>query len=889
MSVTTMSTSAMEWLQTLSEVELYDVLQHLVTVLGYQSVTLLHGTLEAGKDIVFAERDKLGRVLWRAIQVKAVQLTGNLSSPKSLRSCLVQCEAALDSPYQGPNGDAINISEVWLVTPFPVTEHAKLSSAGRLKNMSRVHIVDGPALANLINDHLPELLDSDTSPVKNYFVHLEAVCDAPEEYLSARLRVRYSFQQVYVPPRAAIAVPTADGILRMPPLQSLASDRIISLDRYRRAGLLSGIDLRSLVSLLVNLRSAAQVGAAIPALAVAARLLLTHLTDLFDALSIPPTITLEPTALHMIALKAGRNVTKELLSELVCDAADLSESPRHVVTRFDGNGRLRPELPPVVAKAFSGVRDDIGSFDEMIVFLAPLIYGKHCPANSAGPSSVRHTLSLVRDSLLALDQAVRFACGEAEDRINSSLCGNDFLGPDVSTEVLNKVCEQSQILDLLRTAGVSIAERRVRCDAMTIADKIARIIFVGPLGIGKTTLLKQLCAATIRNYGASDEPRLPVFCSLGVARDQSMLRTEEVVVAASKVTLPGVEAYPSSEIDWVLDGFDEIESPVLRDRIVSWITSEAAQVSRCVLGSRPTALNVPIPGLPRFSIEPFSSAEVEEYVRRFPWADRSRAERLLAVLAGNAELAGLAQTPLIITLITLLCQHHEPDLLPNRRDELYERISRLLMGDWDVAKGYQRNHSLDDFQKRMALVERTAFVLYEKRKSSFTRHEFCQACLSGVPIAHFPPNVVEQLLGEIITDCLLTPASSEEYRFFHFSIHEYLAAKELARDITPVRLQRVLIEYFRSAGSWWEEVLVFYAGIKRDITAMVADLLFETLAGPADQTARLTLRLLRRMLAAADLTYFEGITVRGASVQGALRELGALPNSANHLSSEQNS
>lgn len=871
-----MSIRALEWLQTLGETDLYDVLQHLVSVLGYQSVALLHGPLEAGKDIVFAERDRVGRLIWRAIQVKAYSFGGSISGPKSLRSALIQCEAALDSPYRGANGHSIRIAEVWLVTPFPVGEHAKASSVGRLNSMERVHVIDGPALADLINENLPELVNSDTSPVKNYFEHLRAACDAPEEYLSARLRVRYSFQQVFVIPHASIAVPTLTALLQMPSLQTLASDRILLLDGYRRQGLLSGLDFRSLVSSLVSLRVAGEIASAISTIAPIGQALLTHLAHLSTAVSIPQTISMDSPELSTISLRAAARVTEEVLRGLQCDNAVLSGLPRHVADHFDPGGRLRPEPLPAIAGAYSGVREDAGAFPGLLEVLSPMVYAAYGTSTNMNAQEVRLKLSQVQDTLMLLDQTVRRVFGEANDQIDSNLLNDDFLDPDILGEPLANICNCSMIGDLLQSVGMKLEERRVRCDAMAVGGRIARVIFVGPLGIGKTTLLKQLCAAAITSYESSETPRMPVFCALAAAREQPGLQTEEIVLGASKVMLPGLNEYSPSAIDWVLDGFDEIESLALRGRILSWVTSGAARMPRCILGARQAALEVPVPGFPRLLIEAFSSTQVQEYVRRFPWADRDRAERLLEVLRLNPELASLAETPLILTLITLLCQHHDPELLPSRRDELYERISRLLMGDWDVAKGFQRRHLLDDFLQRMALVERTAFILYDKRKSNFTRRDFSQACLSAVPLAQFPPNVVEQLFEEIITDCLLTTASAEEYRFFHFSIHEYLAAKELARDITPVRLKRVLLEYFQSGGSWWEEVLVFYAGIKRDITALVSEMLFETLAGPAEQLAPLILRLLRRMLAAADLTRVEGIAIRGMSVQAALADLGVL-------------
>lgn len=337
--------------------------------------------------------------------------------------------------------------------------------------------------------------------------------------------------------------------------------------------------------------------------------------------------------------------------------------------------------------------------------------------------------------------------------------------------------------------------------------------------------------------------------------------------------MPGVANYQSCDIEWILDGLDEIESATLKERLLAWAGLGSFAGGHWILGSRPAALDAPVPGFVRLWIDGFSRAQIEDFIERFPWADKERGRRLSLVLSKNPELAALAETPLVLTLITLLCQHHEPDRLPSRRDELYERIARLLMGDWDVAKGFQRPRSLADIQQRTALVERAAFSLYDQRRSSFTRNDFAQTCLRGAPAGSFEPGDIEKLTDELITDCLLTPVSISEYKFFHFSVHEYFAAKELSRDISTDRLQGILIEYFRSNGSWWEEVLVFYAGIKRDVTALVANILGGSLAGETEKTNPLLMRLLKRMLAAADLTSLAGVKIRGSSVQKALDEM----------------
>jgi hypothetical protein len=101
-----------------------------------------------------------------------------------------------------------------------------------------------------------------------------------------------------------------------------------------------------------------------------------------------------------------------------------------------------------------------------------------------------------------------------------------------------------------------------------------------------------------------------------------------------------------------------------------------------------------------------------------------------------------------------------------------------------------------------------------------------------------------------------------------FSIQEYLAASELAQDLNQKRLWLAIEEYFRSG--WWEEVIVFVAGIKRDISPLINELHLH-LVGPSGATPQLV-RLVERMLAVADFTHLENVQPRG-SVATAFAEL----------------
>jgi len=129
--------------------------------MGYERVTITHGTLEFGRDICFLEVDRLGRQIWRGVQIKASTVSGSLSSDAGIRNILNQCQAALDTPYVTSEGKEVLLYEIILISTHPISEHAKLSVKGMLQQLgSSFHIIDGPKLADMIETYLPNLIES---------------------------------------------------------------------------------------------------------------------------------------------------------------------------------------------------------------------------------------------------------------------------------------------------------------------------------------------------------------------------------------------------------------------------------------------------------------------------------------------------------------------------------------------------------------------------------------------------------------------------------------------------------------------------------------------------------------------------------------------------------
>ena len=179
----------------------------------------------------------------------------------------------------------------------------------------------------------------------------------------------------------------------------------------------------------------------------------------------------------------------------------------------------------------------------------------------------------------------------------------------------------------------------------------------------------------------------------------------------------------------------------------------------------------------------------------------------------------------------------------------------------------------DDRAVTTPILRHAALVLYARKQSSFGMEEvvgLCEAeCRRFRGITVDWRGYFDRLAG----DCLLVPAGEGSFAFCHDALQEYLVAQELVSEIGAASVTRAIEEYFRSGG-WWEEVLILYAAMKRNVLPLIDDL-HRHLAGGITRAGvpGLLLRLLRRWLEVADLTPLGELNPRG-SVARALSQLG---------------
>jgi len=134
-----------------------------------ESVQILHGASEFGKDVVFKWRGAFEESLPCACVVKKDRVLGQVNSNQSARTVFHQIEQAFDTPYIAESGEPILIQRVYVITPYEIAQSAMHSISGALKpRAGQIIFISGHELIRLFQKYWPNFLADEASAIKRY-------------------------------------------------------------------------------------------------------------------------------------------------------------------------------------------------------------------------------------------------------------------------------------------------------------------------------------------------------------------------------------------------------------------------------------------------------------------------------------------------------------------------------------------------------------------------------------------------------------------------------------------------------------------------------------------------------------------------------------------------
>jgi formylglycine-generating enzyme required for sulfatase activity len=309
---------------------------------------------------------------------------------------------------------------------------------------------------------------------------------------------------------------------------------------------------------------------------------------------------------------------------------------------------------------------------------------------------------------------------------------------------------------------------------------------------------------------------------------------------------PLKRAFSKGGLLLLLDGLDEVADPTLRAGVAKAVVALAEAGGSLAVTCRVRSFEglVAEPFAPwgePITLAPFSLGQMRHFVQA--WYERSaerggidrdeaaqRVQELTDRLARLPTLRDLGQTPLLLTIITIL--HYYEGKLPEDRADLYEDLVQLLLTRWtqqrreagaplaliDQLKADKSLGGLKEFHLRNTL-ELLAYRAHQESPASDGRGLLDRDRVSGAfqrlfkqfelgpgPAAEKATLVLEHLEHE---SGLLLPEGGELYGLPHLSYEEYLAGCHLGQQ---AQFPQLAYGHWQADPTRWREVIFLALG-----------------------------------------------------------------------------
>ncbi len=203
-----------------------------------------------------------------------------------------------------------------------------------------------------------------------------------------------------------------------------------------------------------------------------------------------------------------------------------------------------------------------------------------------------------------------------------------------------------------------------------------------------------------------------------------------------------------------------------------------------------------------------------------------RARELQQSLRENPGLRRLAVNPMLLSIIALV--HRSLAQLPRERSKLYAECSKILLEQWDIAKGVRVDDTHLKLEQKEAVMRRVAIALHRGEISAGegSREATFEAVVRIVaPLLPGMGRAAEDaaaLLKQLIERSgIVVERQRGVIAFGHHTFQEYFAAEYLAAS-GDVADRDFLLDPQRLWSDWWREVILLYAGRIPDCSDFVS-------------------------------------------------------------------
>ncbi|MBW4651588.1 MAG: NACHT domain-containing NTPase [Kaiparowitsia implicata GSE-PSE-MK54-09C] len=391
-----------------------------------------------------------------------------------------------------------------------------------------------------------------------------------------------------------------------------------------------------------------------------------------------------------------------------------------------------------------------------------------------------------------------------------------------------------------------IAQKQV--PGMQVVEQNSKLRVLGKTGVGKTTFLQNLAIQCNRGQFASHQ--VPIFISLGDFSKESeesgkfsLLSYIRQTLLVSGVKDPSVSEtlLKAGRVLLLLDGMDEVLnqniSAVLRE-IRKF--SEKYHKNRFVVSCRTAAYKLQLRGFTDVEIAPFTQAQINTFAQKWFVAltqttvqagQEQSAEFIQKLdLPENWQFRRLAVTPLFLHLACWVFSG--AGRFPAKRSDFYKHGLDLLLGQWDEAKGVERDTAYRNFlvPQKLKLLSQVAAVTFEKGQYFFeqrTIEQYIGDYLQTLPGVALKPEELQlesaAMLNAIAAQHgLLTERARGIFSFSYLAFHEYFTARNIVASHNLRALEQALSGLVgHITDPYWREVFLLTTAMLRSADSLM--------------------------------------------------------------------
>ena len=426
----------------------------------------------------------------------------------------------------------------------------------------------------------------------------------------------------------------------------------------------------------------------------------------------------------------------------------------------------------------------------------------------------------------------------------------------VDVNILEEIASQQQleITDLQNLepaefdrAGMgTVAQKQI--PGMQSVEAYSKLRVLGRPGVGKTTFLQHLAIQCNRGKFAADQ--VPIFIALREFAEESRGSGEFSLFNYIRQAFltPGISdpsvletLLQAGRVLLLMDGMDE----VLNQDITAVLKeirkfSDKYYKNRFVASCRTAAQKLRLRGFTDVEIAPFTEVQIAAFTQKWFAAfskttdesgrDQSAQFIQKLDLPENWQFRQLVGTPLFLHLACWVFQGQET--FPTKRTEFYKQGLDLLLGQWDEAKGVERDEGYRGFllPQKLRLLSQLAAVTFEQGQYFFEQHtieQYIGDYLRNLPGTPLEPEEL-QLESEAILNAieaqhgLLIERARGIFSFSYLAFQEYFTARKIVASYNLRALEQTLgglVSHITDPH--WREVFLLTAAMLRSADSLV--------------------------------------------------------------------